>query len=379
LDAEAEERIVSVSIPYLDFRRLNEPYFDDCLSAVRRVLESGWYVLGKEVAAFEEEYAAWTGVKHCVGVANGLDAMILVFDAWKQLGILHDGDEVIVPANTYIASILAVSRAGLVPVPVEPDLGTYNLDPTKIEAAITPRTRAILPVHLYGQCAARTPINESADKHSLKGVEDAAQAHGATHCGRKAGTLGDAAGHSFYPGKNLGAIGDAGAVTTNDDDLAEAVRILRNYGSQEKYVNRYKGFNSRLDELQAAILRAKLPHLDEGNVARQKIATRYLNEIANPKIVLPTIAPENVSTWHLFIVRTENREELQRFLHHRGIGTAIHYPIAPHRQEAYAEWSDRSYPITERIHREVLSLPLHPMLSSDEVDTIIKAVNEYAL
>lgn len=367
------------NIPYLDYRTLNEPYFDDYLAAVRRVLESGWYVLGKEVEAFEEEYAAWTGTKHCVGVANGLDALILVLDAWKQLGRMKNGDEVIVPANTYIASILAVSRVGLVPVPVEPDIRTYNIDPALIEAAITPRTRAILAVHLYGQCADMDSITKIAKEHSLLVLEDSAQAHGATHRGVKAGALGDASGHSFYPGKNLGAIGDAGAVTTNDSELAEAVRTLRNYGSREKYVNRYQGYNSRLDELQAAILRVKLQFLDEQNTQRQGIAERYLNEIRHSAVTLPFISEDNVSTWHIFVVRTSARDVLQRHLASRGIGTIIHYPIPPHRQEAYAEWKDRSFPVSEQIHREVLSLPLNQALSDREIESIIQSVNDLAV
>lgn len=367
-----------MKVPFLDYRAVNEPHFEEYCQAVRRVLESGWYILGKEVEAFEAEYAAYVGTKHCVGVANGLDALILILEAYKALGVMKSGDEVIVPSNTYIASILAISRAGLTPIPVEPDLKSYELDPELIEAAITEKTRAVLPVHLYGQCADMTRINAIAKKHGLKVIEDGAQSHGATHCGMKSGALGDAAGHSFYPGKNLGAIGDAGAVTTDDGELAQVIRALRNYGSERKYHNLYKGYNSRLDELQAAILRAKLPYLDADNAKRQAVAARYLAEIQDPNVILPQIAPGNEHVWHIFAVRSTRRDQLQGYLTQREIGTVIHYPIPPHEQPAYAEWKHLSLPISVQIHHEELSLPMSPVLSDPEVENVIDAINHWA-
>lgn len=366
-----------MDISFLDYRAVNAPYFDEIQVAIRSVLESGWYVLGKEVAAFESEYAAWCGSKYCVGVASGLDAMILVLTAWKEKRVVRDGDEVLVPANTYIASILAVSRVGLVPVLVEPDMLTYNIDPSLIEEKITSRTKAILPVHLYGQCADMDPINEIATKYGLKVLEDSAQAHGATYHSKKAGILGDASAHSFYPGKNLGAIGDGGAVTTDDKDLYEIILALRNYGSHKKYHNLYKGYNSRLDELQAAILRVKLQYLDEGNRLREKVAQRYLEGISNPAIKLPVIAPYGSSCWHLFVVMCKNRDALQEHLRVSGVQTVIHYPIPPHHQPAYSEWAGLAFPITEQIHREILSLPISPVMNENEVEQVIKAVNSF--
>lgn len=366
-----------MKVPFLDYRAVNQAHFEEYLTAVRRVLESGWYILGKEVEAFEAEYAKWVGCKHCIGVANGLDALILILEAYKALGIMKDGDEVIVPSNTYIASILAVSRAGMTPVPVEPDMATYELDPALIEAAITARTRAIMPVHLYGQCADMTRINAIAQKHGLKVIEDGAQSHGATHHGVKSGALGDAAGHSFYPGKNLGAIGDAGAVTTDDDELAQAIKALRNYGSHKKYHNLYKGFNSRLDELQAAILRVKLGYLDAENAHRQSVAKRFLAGIKNPAIVLPQIAPGNEHVWHIFAIRSSDRDGLQNHLTKHDIGTVIHYPIPPHHQPAYSEWQHLSLPIAETIHREILSLPMSPVLTIDQANAVIAAMEAF--
>lgn len=366
-----------MTVPFLDYRLTNQAHFDEYLDAARRVLESGWYVLGKEVDAFESEYAAWCGSPHCVGVANGLDALILILEGYKALGLMKDGDEVIVPANTYIASILAVSRAGLTPVPVEPDLDTLNIDPARIEQVINSRTRAILPVHLYGQCADMDPILSVAERHGLKVVEDSAQAHGATYKGYKAGALGHASGHSFYPGKNLGAIGDAGAVTTGDVELVTAIRALRNYGSHKKYHNLYKGYNSRLDELQAAILRVKLQYLDAENEARKRVALHYLSGIKNLHIQLPTVAAYGDSCWHLFVVRCVERDRLQAFLSERGVHAVIHYPIPPHQQPAYKEWASRSYPLTERIHQEILSLPMSPVMSAEEVQYVIETVNAF--
>ncbi len=364
-------------VPFLDFGLCNQAHFAAELAAMRQVLESGRYVLGEGVEAFEREYASWIGSKHAIGVASGLDALILILEAYKELGTMANGDEVIVPANTYIASILAITRAGLEPVLVEPDADTCEIDPLNIEAAITQKTKAILPVHLYGQCANMAAIRAIARRHGLKIVEDAAQAHGATCDGVKAGHLGDAAGHSFYPGKNLGAIGDAGAITTDDDELASVLRALRNYGSHKKYSNLIKGFNSRLDELQAAILRVKLRHLDEENARRSIVASHYLERMKNPRLHLPTVARYGCPCWHLFVVRCGARDRLQADLLEKGIHTVIHYPVPPHKQPAYREWNDRSYPITEKIHREVLSLPMSPVLAPAEVDAVVEAINEW--
>ena len=347
------------------------------IEAFTRVLDSGWYVLGKEVEAFEREYAAYCGTRHCVGVGNGLEALVLILRAWMELGVLKAGDEVIVPANTYIATILAITENGLTPVLVEPDLATCNLDPARIEQHLSPRTRAILPVHLYGQTAEMSAINALARKHGLKVMEDCAQAHGARHAGVRAGALGDAAGHSFFPSKNFGALGDAGAVTTDDDALAEAVRALRNYGSHRKYENLYKGVNSRLDELQAALLRVKLARVDADNQRRRDIAGRYLTEIQHPAITLPMIGTNNEPVWHVFVVRAQPRDALQSHLNAQGIGTLIHYPVPPHQQPAYREWNARSYPLTERIHREVLSLPISPVMNDAQVSAVVAACNAW--
>jgi len=345
--------------------------------AVLRVVKSGWYLLGNEVKQFETSFATYCGVKHCIAVANGLDALILIMRAYKELGILNDGDEVIVPANTYIASILAVSANNLVPVPVEPRLDTYLIDPDKIESAITEKTRAIMPVHLYGQLCDMEKINDIAKKYNLLVIEDSAQAHGAIKDSKRAGSFGNASGFSFYPGKNLGALGDAGAVTTNDDQLAETVRQIANYGSGKKYVFKYKGVNSRLDELQAAVLSVKLKRLDTDNQRRREIAQRYCNEINNPFIVLPQGISDPSHVVHLFVIRSQYRDELIRHLENNNIQTLIHYPIAPHKQNAYKEWNERNYPITEQIHRKVLSLPMYPVLSKENVDQVISAVNSF--
>jgi len=359
------EEKLTMNIPFLDYRAINEPYFDEIQSAVKRVLESGWYVLGKEVSAFEKEYAAYCNTLHCVGVSSGLDALILILEAWKALGNLKDGDEVIVPANTYIASILAVSKAGLVPVLVEPDEQTYNLDPNRIEDALTNNTKAIMAVHLYGQCADMDAINSIAKKYGLLVMEDAAQSHGATYKNRSAG------------GKNLGAIGEGGAVTTNDPKLAQMISMLRNYGSEKKYHNKIKGMNNRLDELQAAILRVKLPHLDKDNSARKVVANRYLSKIINTSIKLPFQAEYGNSSWHLFVVRVKNRKRFMTYLEERGIQTAVHYPIPPHKQPAYAEWNNLSFPITEAIHRETVSLPMSPTLKDFEVQAVAEQICAY--
>jgi len=364
-------------IPFLDLNAINARDRDELIAAFTRVLDSGWYILGREVAAFEEEFARYCGVEHAVGVGNGLEALTLVLRAWRETGRLGAGDEVIVPANTYIATMLAVTEAGLTPVPAEPDLATCNLDPARIEEKITGRTRAILAVHLYGQTADMTAINAVASRHELAVVEDCAQAHGARHASRRAGALGHAAGFSFFPTKNLGALGDAGAVTTDDAELAGMVRLLRNYGSVRKYENPVRGLNSRLDEVQAALLRCKLKRLDEDNLRRRSIAERYLAGISNPHLVLPFVAPGNEPVWHLFVVRAPERDRLQAHLQERGIGTLIHYPIPPHRQRAYAAWNRHSYPVTERIHAEVLSLPLSPALGDREVAAVIDACNAW--
>lgn len=362
-------------IPFLDMK---SPYLElqaELDSAWTRVMRSGWYILGEEVAAFEEEFARYVGAAHCVGVGNGLEALHLILRAYD----IGPGDEVIVPANTYIATWLAVSYAGATPVPVEPLERTYNLDPERIEAALTPRTRAILVVHLYGQTAAMDEINAIARKHGLKVIEDAAQAHGARYKGRMAGNLGDAAGWSFYPGKNLGALGDGGAVTTNDPALAERIRVLRNYGSKVKYYNLEKGFNSRLDELQAALLRAKLPHLDAWNARRARIAGFYLRELREAGLILPHVPEEMTPCWHLFVVRAPRREALQAHLKAQGIGTMIHYPVPPHLQAAYRELGlpPGSFPISEAIHREVLSLPIGPHLSLEDAARVVEAVRAF--
>ena len=364
-------------IPFLDLGRINGRDREELVAAFARVLDSGWYVLGAEVAAFEREYARYCGVEHAVGVGNGLDALTLILRAWRELGDLAAGDEVIVPANTYIATILAITENALTPVLVEPELATCNLDAALIESHITPLTRAILPVHLYGQTADMTAINAVAARHRLHVLEDCAQAHGARHAGVTAGALGHAAGHSFFPSKNLGALGDAGAVTTNDARLAEAVRALRNYGSHRKYENRYQGVNSRLDELQAALLRVKLKRLDADNDHRRAIARRYRSEVIHPGIILPGDGVANEPAWHVFVVRTAARDELQRHLAERGIDTLIHYPIPPHRQQAYAAWRERSYPVTERIHAEVLSLPVSPVMAEADVSAVIEACNAW--
>ncbi|MEW6284994.1 MAG: DegT/DnrJ/EryC1/StrS family aminotransferase [Chloroflexota bacterium] len=364
-----------MSVPFLDMKAPYRELQAELDSAWRRVMESGWYILGSEVEAFEREFAEYVGVKYCVGVGNGLDALHLILRAYG----IGAGDEVIVPANTYIASWLAVSYAGASPVPVEPLEATCNLDPSRLESAVSSRTKAVMAVHLYGQTADMDAINAVARKHGLKVIEDAAQAHGARYRGRRAGGLGDAAGWSFYPAKNLGALGDAGAVTTNDPDLAEKVRVLRNYGSQVKYHNLYKGFNSRLDELQAALLRVKLKVLDEWNARRAQIAARYLDGLKDSGLTLPFVPQGMQPNWHLFVVRSPNRDALQAHLKRQGIETLIHYPVPPHLQPAYREMglSEGAFPITERIHREALSLPMGPHLSREEADAVIAAIRAF--
>lgn len=364
-------------IKFLDLQKITDKYAKEIHQAVERVVDSGWYLQGTENQAFEKKYAAYIGTSHCVGVANGLDALIWIFRAYIEMGIMQEGDEVIVPANTYIASILALTENNLVPVLVEPDIETYQIDDSKIQGAITDKTRAVLIVHLYGQCAYTEKIGEICKKHGLKLIEDNAQAHGCLFKSRKTGSLGDAAGHSFYPGKNLGALGDAGAVTTNDPVLAATVRALANYGSTQKYVFQYTGRNSRLDEIQAAVLNVKLTHLDEDNELRKKIAKYYLAHIHNPKIILPRVKDWNGHVFHIFPIRCKNRDTLQTYLTENGIQTLIHYPIPPHQQACYKEWNSRSFPITEKIHEEELSLPISPVLSLEACDKIVKIMNAY--
>lgn len=364
-------------IPFLNLNKINQPFEAAFQEKVKQFFEAGWYILGKEVSAFEAGFASYCGTKYCIGVGNGLDALVLIFKGYIELGKLQKGDEVLVPANTYIASILAVLQADLVPVMIEPKLETYTVDPHAIEAKITAKTKAIMPVHLYGQLCEMATINEIAKKHQLFIVEDAAQAHGAEWNGTKAGNFGNAAGFSFYPGKNLGALGDAGAITTNDAALAEVLFSLRNYGSKVKYENDRIGVNSRLDELQAAFLNLKLPHLEVENEFRRRVANRYLLEINNEKIILPQWDGTENHVFHLFVVRTQNRTALQAYLKSQGIETMIHYPIPPHKQKALFNWYNLSFPITEKIHDEVLSLPLNSSLDEDEIQHIIATINRY--
>ncbi len=367
-------------IPFYDIGNSYRELKEEIDSAIAKVLAKGWYILGEEVSAFEEEFAQYIGAKHCIGVSNGLDALFLTLKAWG----IGAGDEVIVPSNTYIATWLAVSYCGATPIPVEPHKHTYNLDPDRIEQAITPLTKAIIPVHLYGMPADMQPINSIAAKHNLKVLEDAAQAHGASYQGKKCGYWGDAAAFSFYPGKNLGAFGDGGAITTDDDELAAKLRMLANYGSSRKYHNQYKGYNCRLDELHAAILRVKLPHLDAHNLLRHKLALAYLH-LNNPLISLPYkelsynpyINGEFIPCWHQFVIRIDNRKALEAHLQQAGIGTMIHYPIPPHKQEAYIEMSSASFPLAEELAASCLSLPMNPYLSTEEQQYIISTLEQY--
>ena len=370
-------------IPFLDLKSINAQYRAELIEACTRVIDSGWYIGGNELSQFEENFAAYCGTQYCVGVANGLDALILTLRAWIELGRLKAGDEIVVPANTYIASILAISANHLTPVLVEPDTYTCNIDPKKIEAAITSKTRAILPVHLYGQIADMPAIMNMAEKYNLLVLEDSAQAHGASITGKKVGNWGHASGFSFYPGKNLGALGDAGAITTNDAELAQMLKALRNYGSHEKYKNLVQGVNSRLDEIQAAMLNVKLKYLDQEIQHRRYIANLYLNGIKNPLVQLP-LTNTNAEVyeqhvWHLFVVRTQHREALQKHLTNHGIQTLIHYPIPPHQQQAYQEWNNLSYPLTEAMHKEVLSLPIGPTLTGQDAEKIIALVNDWSI
>ena len=364
-------------VPFLDLKAINDRHAAELKAAATRVIDSGWYVLGEEVKAFEAEYVAWVGSPLCVGTSDGLSALILALRAWKEMGLLKEGDAVAVPANTYIASILAITENRLRPVLVEPDEATFNLGAAKLATALTPDVKAVLAVHLYGQLAEMPAIAKLCRERGLLLLEDAAQAHGAQVDGIKAGAWGDAAAFSFYPTKNLGALGDAGALTCKDAKLAEMVRILRNYGSKEKYQNLVQGPNDRLDELQAAFLRVKLPHLDADNAHRSAIALRYRNEIKNPAVRLPSVrASEDSHVWHLFVVRVADRVTFQQRLLDQGVHTAIHYPIAPHQQQAYAkELGHLKLPLTEAIHREVVSLPMSPVMTDKQVGYVVRVIN----
>jgi dTDP-4-amino-4,6-dideoxygalactose transaminase len=417
-------------VKFLDLKAINDSFEPQLTESIKRVLDSGWFLLGNEVKAFEQEYATYIGTKHCISVANGLDALRLILKAYIQLGFMKEGDEIIVPANTYIASILAITDNRLKPVLVEPNIASYNIDPSEIEEKITERTKGIMIVHLYGQNAMHPEIKQLVDKYDLKLIEDNAQAAGAYYFGtqqkpqsteqtltgnvpqspcpmlpafKRTGSIGHAAGHSFYPGKNLGCLGDGGAVTTNDDELAALIRALANYGSNRKYLNDYQGLNSRLDEIQAALLHTKLPRLDADNQRRREVAQYYCDNISNPEITLPfprgfdkqddqdnlfleqsTTGNRKLITdylshvWHLFVIRHPRRNDLQKYLNERGIQTMIHYPIPPHKQKAYSEWNAIELPLTEKIHDEVLSLPISPMMTKTEVEFIVDQLNRFS-
>lgn len=360
-------------IKFLDLHKINERFRNEIDLRIKKVLDSGWYLLGKEDETFENNFAKFCGVRHCIGCANGLDALNLIIKGYG----FKDGDEIIVPANTYIASILAITMNGCIPVLVEPDIKTYNINPDLIEAAITPKTKAIMVVHLYGQAVQMEKIWDIASRYDLKIIEDSAQAHGAIYKDKRTGNLGDASGFSFYPGKNLGCLGDGGCITTNDDKLASKVRAIRNYGSNVKYHNIYKGINSRLDEIQAAVLDVKLQHLDKDNARRREISKYYRENIKNPEIILPETYGENAHVWHIFAVRTKNRDKLQNYLTENGIQTLIHYPTPPHKQECYKEWNNLSFPVTEEIHKTILSLPISPVMTDEEVKKVAEVINNY--
>ena len=372
-----------MQVPFLSLKDVTNMHGDEIREAARRVIDSGWYLQGKENEAFEQHYAEYIGTKYCIGCANGLDALIWIWRAYIELGVMQPGDEVILPANTYIATHLGITENGLVPVCVEPNPWTLEIDDSLIEAAITPRTKAICIVHLYGRCACKQKILDLCEKYNLKLVEDNAQAHGCRFNGKRTGSLGDAAGHSFYPGKNLGALGDAGAVTTNDEELAKAIRALANYGSQRKYVFKYTGRNSRLDEIQAAILDVKLKYLDEDIAKRQEVAAYYYNHISNPLVELPERLPDENNVYHLFpiLVKDGKRDALHDYLADNGVGTVIHYPIAPHKQECYAKetWNvpQLSLPITEAIADTELSLPISPCMTKEQVEYVVNSINNF--
>lgn len=372
-------KLTNMSVPFLSLKEVTNIYKSEINQAVLKVIDSGWYLLGSENKNFEENYSRYIGVKNTIGVGNGLDALYLIYRAYIELGYMKPGDEVIVPANTYIASILAIVDNGLIPILVEPNIDTYQIDSTKIEEKITNKTRSIMIVHLYGQCSYNDDIRNICKRYDLKLVEDNAQAHGCLYNGEKTGSLGDAAGHSFYPGKNLGALGDGGAITTNDDELNKVIRSIANYGSSEKYVFKYIGRNSRLDEIQAAILNIKLKYLDRDIERRQEIAKKYVSSIKNDHIILPQILDWKSHVFHIFTIRCKKRNMLQSYLESNGIQTIIHYPIPPHKQECFSNWNSLSYPITEKIHDEELSLPMSPAMTNDEIDYVIEVINNFII
>lgn len=360
-------------IKFLDLEKINNRFRKEIDERIKNILDKGWYLQGEENDKFSKHFAEYCGVKYVLGVANGLDALRLIIMA-SGFG---EGDEIIVPANTYIATILAISDNGCTPVLVEPNINTYNIDPDKIEAAITPKTKAIMVVHLYGQAVQMQKVWDLAKKYNLKVFEDCAQAHGAIYQNKRVGNLSDAGAFSFYPGKNLGALGDAGAIATNDEDLYLRAKALANYGSDRKYHHIYKGLNSRLDEIQAAVLDVKLPHLDKDNARRREIAAYYRSHITNPKIILPQTYDEKAAVWHVFVVRTKERDAFQQYLSDNGVQTIIHYPCPPHKQLAYKEWNNLSYPISEEIHNTIISLPISPVMTDDEVEKVVEIVNAW--
>lgn len=360
-------------IKFLDLEKINNRFRKEIDERIKNILDKGWYLQGEENDKFSKHFAEYCGVKYVLGVANGLDALRLIIKA-SGFG---EGDEIIVPANTYIATILAISDNGCTPVLVEPNINTYNIDPDKIEAAITPRTKAIMVVHLYGQAVQMQKVWDLAKKYNLKVFEDCAQAHGAIYQNKRVGSLSDAGAFSFYPGKNLGALGDAGAIATNDEDLYLRAKALANYGSDRKYHHIYKGLNSRLDEIQAAVLDVKLPHLDKDNARRREIAAYYRSHITNPKIILPQTYDEKAAVWHVFVVRTKERDAFQQYLSDNGVQTIIHYPCPPHKQLAYKEWNNLYYPISEEIHNTIISLPISPVMTDDEVEKVVEIVNAW--
>lgn len=364
-------------VKLLDLQAITAMHGDEIKAAVNRVIDSGWFLQGNENKQFETDYAEYIGTEHCIAVANGLDALYLLMRGYKEMGLMQDGDEIIVPANTYIATIIAITRNNLVPVLVEPTWEHLEIDIDKVEAAITPKTKGVMIVHLYGRIAYNDKLREICKKHGLKLMEDCAQSHGCAWKGIKTGALGDAAAHSFYPGKNLGALGDAGAVTTNDSKLAEVIRALANYGSQKKYVFKYVGMNSRMAETDAAALDVKLKYLDEDNRSRQQLAAYYYSNINNSLITLPKRIVDENNVYHQFPIFCEKRDELQEYLKENGIQTLIHYPIAPHKQECYKEWNNRSYPITEKIHAQELSIPMNQVVSMDEAAEVVRVINSY--
>jgi dTDP-4-amino-4,6-dideoxygalactose transaminase len=366
-------------INFLSLKEITQQRETELLEAARRVIRSGWYIMGKELEAFEHSFAKYCHAKFCIGTGNGLDALRLILRAYIEMGLMEKGDEIIVPAHTFIASILAITENGLVPVLIEPNERTFNIDISKIEEKISAKTKAIIPVHLYGQPVDMDEILVIAHKYNLKVIEDAAQAHGALYKNKKVGSIGDAAGFSFYPAKNLGALGDGGAITTNDAELAKIVRSLSNYGSEKKYHNHYKGINSRLDEIQAALLSVKLKYLDEDNTLRQKVGESYLTGIKNPAIQLPGTAEDRTHVWHLFVVTVEDREHFRTYLSEQQIQTGIHYPIPPQRQKGFPEFHGLSLPITQRLHRKVVSLPISPLIQPKEVNQVIEVCNNYSV